>query len=81
MTTLDILQKSGLNMKDLKEYSRLKKSLFGTGLFKSLFVIVDENSPDVKRYNELAGKVMKLQAYLVSNRSTAPIELINGVIQ
>ncbi len=65
----DILKKFNLTFAELKEYTKLKKKFFGTGMFKSLFVVLDETDPKVIRYNDLAKKIMPLNAYLVSNRS------------
>ncbi len=69
MTSQDILTKFNLTFAELKEYAILKKHIFGSGIFKSLFVELDDNNPDHQRYESLAAKVLLLNAYLVSGRN------------
>lgn len=75
-----ILQKFNLTMAELKEYAILKKHLFGAGLFKSLFVVLDENAKETKRYNELSGKVIRLNAFLLSNRNNHAAGVITDAL-
>lgn len=64
----EILQRFNLTFEELKEYARLKKEIFGNrSITQSLFVVLDDNNTDHKRYKELAGKVIHLNAYLVNN--------------
>ena len=47
-------------MKDLKEFFELKDKLFGD----NLFVVLDEESEEVKRYNELAEQCIPFVRYM-----------------
>lgn len=58
-----------LTMDEVKEYTKLKEKIFGKGILKELFVELDFSNPSHKRYNELSLKMVKLNAYLLSNRN------------
>ena len=68
----DILKHFGLTFDELKEYSDLKKKVFGKDskkVGKCLFVVLDGKNPDHVRYEKLNYKVAKLNAYLIAHRN------------
>ena len=65
----EILKQFNLTTEELKEYKKLNKKIFGTGKLKSLFVVLDLKDKEHARLNELAGKVVKLNAYLLTHRN------------
>ena len=67
----DILNHFGLTFDELKEYSDLKKKIFGKDakkVAKCLFVVLDDQNPDHARFEKLNYKVTKLNAYLIAHR-------------
>lgn len=75
-----ILAKFDLSVDELNEYKRLQRSIFGVGLFKSLFVEMDFKTPAHKRLNELTGKILPLKAYLVNHRNEDDCKLLIEVL-
>lgn len=63
-------KKFDLTLSELKEYNKLNEKVHGKGIAKSLFTVMDSNNPDHVRLNELSGKVIKMNAWMVSNRQT-----------
>ena len=72
----ELLKQFDLTVAEMNEYAKLKDKIFGTGIFKSLFVELDFKIPEHKRLNELAGKVVKLNAHLLANRHKPQVRSI-----
>ena len=56
-----------LTMEEVKEYEELKTTIFGKRYspIRALFVVLDDNNEQHKRYSFLTAKMMPLFAYLV----------------
>lgn len=64
----ELLKKFDLSVDEMNEYRKLNDEVFGRGVFKSH-----------KRLNELSGKVIKLNAYLLADRKNPDvISVIEG---
>ena len=72
----ELLKQFDLTVDEMNEYRKLNDEVFGTGVFKSLFVELDFKIPKHKRLNELSGKVIKLNAHLLANRHKAESQQI-----
>lgn len=75
MTITDhaFLDRFDLTMAEVHEYHTLEEKIHGKGVLKSLFTVLDFNNPDHARLNELSGKVIKLNAYLLTHRNGTTI--------
>ena len=65
----ELLKQFDLTIAEMNEYKKLNRKVMGVGVAKAMFMVLDFNNPDHKRLNELAGKVIKLNAYLLAHRN------------
>jgi ribosomal protein S13 len=72
----ELLKQFDLSVAEMVEYKKLKRKVYGVGVTKALFMILDFENQEHKRLNELSGKVIKLNAHLVNNRHKAESRLI-----
>ena len=60
MTTITISpDRFSLTMAEIKEFNALKQRLFGT----DTFVVFDEDSDDVRRYDQLLPRILHMKQY------------------